>query len=46
MKMVVESTLTEPYVITVLLMEQFAMIALASTIEPFREANWILGGNV
>lgn len=33
----------KPYVITILLLEQFAMIALASTIEPFREANWILG---
>lgn len=46
MKMVAESIRTGPYVITVLLMEQFAMIALASTIEPFREANWILGGNM
>jgi len=44
--MVAEPARTGPYVITVLLMEQFAMIALASTIEPFREANWILGGNV
>lgn len=34
---------SQPYAITVLLLEQFAMIALASTIEPFREANWILG---
>lgn len=44
--MVVESARPEPHIITVLLMEQFAMIALASTIEPFREANWILGRNV
>jgi AraC family carnitine catabolism transcriptional activator len=29
--------------VTILLLEQFAMIAFASTIEPLREANWVAG---
>jgi transcriptional regulator GlxA family with amidase domain len=32
-----------PYSVTVLLLEQFAMIAFTSTLEPLREANWVLG---
>lgn len=31
----------EPYCVVVLLLEQFAMIAFSSTVEPLREANWI-----
>lgn len=41
-----ETAQAEPYHITVLLLEQFAMIAFASTIEPFREANWIVGSKM
>ncbi|WP_207936691.1 GlxA family transcriptional regulator [Pseudomonas sp. 51_B] len=43
--MAVDISRREPCTITVLLLEQFAMIALASTIEPLREANWIVGGH-
>ncbi len=31
-----------PYPVVVLLLEQFAMIAFTSTLEPLREANWVL----
>jgi AraC family carnitine catabolism transcriptional activator len=33
----------KPYEVTILLLEQFAMIAFSSTVEPLREANWIAG---
>lgn len=33
----------KPYEVTILLLEQFAMIAFSSTVEPLREANWISG---
>ncbi|HEV2505464.1 MAG TPA: GlxA family transcriptional regulator [Mesorhizobium sp.] len=34
---------TEPRAVTILILEQFAMIAFSSTIEPLREANWVAG---
>ena len=34
---------TPPYSVALLLLEQFAMIAFTSTLEPLREANWVLG---
>ncbi|WP_434722439.1 GlxA family transcriptional regulator [Mesorhizobium sp. RIZ17] len=33
----------EPHQVTILLLEQFAMIAFSSTVEPLREANWVAG---
>lgn len=44
--MTIEMQQQEPYLITVLILEQFAMITFASTIEPFREANWVVGRKV
>jgi len=41
-----DATRSEPYEITVLLLDQFAMIAFSSTIEPLREANWLMGEKV
>lgn len=32
-----------PYAVAVLLLEQFSMIAFTSTVEPLREANWVMG---
>jgi AraC family carnitine catabolism transcriptional activator len=32
-----------PYSVAILLLEQFAMIAFTSTLEPLREANWVAG---
>ncbi|PLP56285.1 AraC family transcriptional regulator [Mesorhizobium loti] len=34
---------TEPLGVTILILEQFAMIAFSSTVEPLREANWVAG---
>ena len=34
---------SEPQKITILVLDYFAMIAFASTIEPLREANWVCG---
>ena len=36
----------EPFAITILLLERFAMIAFSSTVEPLREANWVAGRQV
>ncbi|WP_095203804.1 GlxA family transcriptional regulator [Mesorhizobium carmichaelinearum] len=36
----------EPYKIAILLLEQFAMIAFSSTVEPLREANWVAGRRI
>lgn len=35
--------INEPRLVTILVLEQFAMIAFSSTIEPLREANWVAG---
>ena len=37
------SSTSKPLEVTVLLLEQFAMIAFSSTVEPLREANWVAG---
>jgi transcriptional regulator GlxA family with amidase domain len=36
----------EPFAITILLLERFAMITFSSTVEPLREANWVAGRRV
>ena len=36
----------EPHVVTILVIERFAMIAFSSTVEPLREANWVAAAGV